>query len=229
MTTNGVPGVTEIVVGDTVTPVGKPFTATAIVPLKPAIAVLLSVTCPLAPGISPSVPGVAVSAKSAFDGPVPAVTVNATETLVLRVPDAPYTFTVVVPSAASAAAVTVNVVLEPTFTVVVAGETVTPVGSPLTETCTDPVKLFALLGVTVMLLALSLSDRHCGVGTERKGAAVGRPPPPLDGGAAAGNQRNQTQTQKAEKGKSRVTHAAPDAGTLLFLHTAYGGPFAASS
>src|SRR5438270_5064008 len=81
VTTNGVPGVTEIVAGDTVTPVGKPFTATATAPLKPAIAVLLSVTSPLPPGISASVPGVAVSAKSALDGPVPAVTVNATEVL----------------------------------------------------------------------------------------------------------------------------------------------------
>jgi hypothetical protein len=43
----------------------------------------------------------------------------------------------------------VNVVLEPTATVAVAGDTVTPAGSPLTETSTDPVKLFALLGVTV--------------------------------------------------------------------------------
>jgi hypothetical protein len=46
----------------------------------------------------------------------------------------------------------VNVVLEPIVIVAVAGETVTPLGSPLTETCTDPVKLSALLGVTVMVL-----------------------------------------------------------------------------
>jgi hypothetical protein len=47
--------------------------------------------------------------------------------------------------------VSVNVVLDPTFIVVVEGETVTPEGKPLTETCTDPVKPFALAGVTVML------------------------------------------------------------------------------
>jgi hypothetical protein len=80
---------------------------------------------------------VALSVKSAFDGgPVgpDAVTVKATGMLVLRVPDAPYTLTVVVPTTASAAAVSVNVVLDPTATVAVAGDTVTPEGSPLTET-----------------------------------------------------------------------------------------------
>ena len=50
VTTTGLFAVTEMVDGDTVTPVGRPATATAIVPLKPSIAVLLSVTCPLAPG-----------------------------------------------------------------------------------------------------------------------------------------------------------------------------------
>jgi hypothetical protein len=59
---------------------------------------------------------------------------------------------VVVPSPASAAAVNVKVVLEPVVSVAVAGDTVTPLGSPLTETCTDPVKSFALLGVTVIVL-----------------------------------------------------------------------------
>ena len=76
VTTTGVPGVTEMVVGDTVTPVGKPFTATAIVPLKPFTAVPVSVTCPLPPWVSASGLGVAVSIKSAVGGPVPAVTVN---------------------------------------------------------------------------------------------------------------------------------------------------------
>jgi len=117
-------------------------------PFTPSTAVLLSVTCPLAPGASDSVAGVAFSVKSLPEGPA-AVTVNETGMLVLRVPDAPCTLTVVVPRAASAAAVSVNVVLEPMATVAVAGDTVTPVGSPLTETSTDPVKLFALFGVTV--------------------------------------------------------------------------------
>jgi hypothetical protein len=151
VTITGVPGVTEIVAGDAVTPVGKPFTATAIVPLKPFNAVLLSVTSPLPPWVSASVLGAAVSVKSGVTGTVSGVTVSATGALVLRVPDAPYTFTVVVPNAASAAAVSVNVVLDPTFIMVVEGETVTPAGKPLTETCTDPVKPFALAGVTVML------------------------------------------------------------------------------
>jgi hypothetical protein len=126
--------VTEIVDGDTVTPVGRPCNVTEIAPLKPSIAVLLSVTCPLAPCASDSVTGVAFSVKSPSEGGPDAATVNATEMLVLRVPEAPYTLTFVVPTAASAAAVSVNVVLEPTVTVAVAGETVTPVGSPLKET-----------------------------------------------------------------------------------------------
>jgi hypothetical protein len=129
--------VTEMVDGDTVTPVGRPATVTAIAPLKPPIAVLLSVTCPLAPGTSASVLGVALSVKSVSEGgPVDpdAVTVNETGMLVLRVPDAPNTLAVVVPTAASAAAVSVNVVLEPMAIVAVAGDAVTPEESPLTET-----------------------------------------------------------------------------------------------
>jgi hypothetical protein len=98
------------------------------------------------------VAGVAVSVKSPGEDTVSAVTVSATEALVLRVPEAPYTFTIVVPSAASDAALNLKVVLDPTFIVVVAGETVTPAGRPLTETCTDPEKPFALFGVTVMVL-----------------------------------------------------------------------------
>jgi hypothetical protein len=77
VTTTGLPGVNEIVDGDTVTPVGNPLTATAIVPVKPCTAVLLSVTCPLPPWVSASELGAAVSVKSGVEGPVPpAVTVN---------------------------------------------------------------------------------------------------------------------------------------------------------
>ena len=139
VTTTGLFALNEIVAGDAVTPLGRLFTAIAIVPAKLPVTALLSVTCPLAPGVSVSVAGDAVSVKS----PVPVVadvTVRAIEALVLRVPDAPYTFTVLVPSAASAAAVSVNVVLDPIATVAFAGDTVTPVGRPLTETWIDPAK-----------------------------------------------------------------------------------------
>jgi hypothetical protein len=71
---------------------------------------------------------------------VAAVTVRAIEVLVLRVPDAPFTFTALEPTAASAAAVNVSVVLDPIATVAFAGDTVTPVGRPLTETLIDPAK-----------------------------------------------------------------------------------------
>jgi hypothetical protein len=152
VTTTGVFGVTEIVVGDAVTPVGKPLTATAIVPVKPPVAVLLNVTCPLVPCVRARVLGAAVRVKSPVEMGVVATTVSATGVLVLSIPDEPYTFTVVVPSPASAAAVNVKVVLEPMVNVAVAGDTVTPLGSPLTETCTGPVKSFALLGVTVIVL-----------------------------------------------------------------------------
>lgn len=138
----GLNGSTVIFDGETVTPVGRPLTATAIVPLKPFKAVLFSVTCALAPGVSIIVAGVAVSVKSplAGGGVVTAVTVSATDVFELRVPDAPYILTVLVPTAASAAAVSVNVVLAPIATVAFAGDTVTPAGRPLSEICIDPVK-----------------------------------------------------------------------------------------
>src|SRR3954454_23360292 len=107
----GLYGSTVIFDGDTVTPVGRPLTTTVIVPLKPLKAVLFSVTWALAPGVTIIVAGVAVSVKSPLvgggggGGVVTAVTVSATDVFVLRVPDAPYTLTVLVPTAASAAAV----------------------------------------------------------------------------------------------------------------------------
>jgi hypothetical protein len=133
----GLFGVTVMVDGDTVTPVGRPLTATMIVPLKSPSAVLLSFTCALAPGVNVNVLGAAVSVKSTPGGgftTVVAVTVSATEVFALTLPDAPYTFTVLVPTAAPAAAVSLNVALVPIVTVAFAGETVTPDGKPLTET-----------------------------------------------------------------------------------------------
>jgi hypothetical protein len=133
--TIGLFGVTVILEGDTVTPVGSPLTATAIVPLKSPSPVLFSVTCALAPGVSVSVLGAAVNVKSVPAGgfTVVAVTVTETEVSLLSVPDAPYTFTVLVPTAASVVAFNVNVVLEPIATVALAGAIVTPAGRPLTE------------------------------------------------------------------------------------------------
>ena len=129
----GFAGVTEIVEGDIVTPVGRPLTATAMVPLKPLIAALFNVTCAVPPGSIVTVAGDAVRVKSGLTGTTD-VTVTATGTFALRVPDAPYTFIVVVPTAASDAAVSVNVVLDPVWTVAFAGAAVTPVGSPPMET-----------------------------------------------------------------------------------------------
>jgi hypothetical protein len=99
--------------------------------------VLLSFTGPLAPGVNVNVLGAAVSVKSTPGGgftTVVAVNVSATEVFALRLPDAPYTFTELVPTAAPAAAVSLNVALAPIATVAFAGETVTPDGKPLTET-----------------------------------------------------------------------------------------------
>src|SRR6201987_1271804 len=139
-------GVTEIVEGDTVTPVGRPLTATAMVPLKPLSAALFSVTCAVAPGAIVTVAGDAVSVKSLVSGgaTVVAVTVNATGMFALNVPDAPFTLAVVVPTTASDAPVSVNVVLDPVATVAFAGVIVTPEGSPLMETSIDPLKPLAL-------------------------------------------------------------------------------------
>jgi hypothetical protein len=138
-----------MVEGETVTPVGSPFTATATVPAKPAIAVLFSVTGALAPGVRVSVLGAAVSVKSfGLAGPL-AVTERATDVFALRLPDTPFTVTVLEPTAAVDAALSVKLVLLPALMVAVAGETVTPDGRPLTETATEPLKLLELLGVTV--------------------------------------------------------------------------------
>ena len=71
----GFAGVTEIVEGDTVTPVGRPLTATATVPLKPLIPALFNVTCAVPPGAIVTVAGDAVRVKSAAVGPTIA-TVN---------------------------------------------------------------------------------------------------------------------------------------------------------
>jgi hypothetical protein len=100
---------------------------------------------------------------------------------VLRFPDAPYTFTIVVPTAASDAALNLKVVLDPTFIVVVAGEAVTPAGSPLTETCTDPVKPFALFGVTVMVLLCPWTMVTAVSAPTVNVPGVVVPPPPLLG------------------------------------------------
>jgi hypothetical protein len=132
----GLFGVTVMVDGDTVTPVGRPLTATMIVPLNSPSAVLLNVTGALAPGVNANVLGAAVSVKSVPAGgftTVVAVTVSATEVFVLRLPEAPYTFTALVPTDAFAAALSLNVALAPIATVAFAGETVTPDGKPLTE------------------------------------------------------------------------------------------------
>jgi hypothetical protein len=163
--TKGLFGVTEMVDGETLTPAGRPCTATEMAPLNVPVAVLLSVTCPLAPGVSVSVPGETASVKS----PAVAVafTVSDKDVLALALPETPCTVTVLEPMAAVEEAVKVNVVLAPTVTVAFAGAIVTPAGSPLTEIWMEPAKLFALLGVTVKV---RLSP--CAIVTDESAASV---------------------------------------------------------
>ena len=132
-----------------VTPVGRPWTATAIVPLKPSFAVALNVTCPLAPCARLNVAGCAVSVKLPPVGVVAAVTTNETDVRAFSAPDMPCTTSVLVPIAASAAAVTVNVVAAPAATVAFAGVRVQPEGIPLTPTWTEPLNPSEPLDVTV--------------------------------------------------------------------------------
>ena len=227
VTTTGLFGLNEIVEGDAVTPVGRSFTAIAIVPLKLPLAVLLSVTCPLAPGVSVSVVGAAVTVNSPLPGGFVAVTVSATEVFALRVPDEPYTFTVLVPTAASAAAVSVNVVLDPIATDRIRWRYRHARRQATHRNLNGSRELIRAGRRHRQGDALPLRNRQRRFCSQREGAAIGRAAT-AHRRAATGNQRNQTKAQQAKKGNSHVTHTAPGAGTLFER----GGPsdhFAAMS
>lgn len=129
---------------EAVTPLGKPETENPTVPLKPPCAFTVMALPPLAPGLMLTAVGVAVRVKPE----AAAVTVRPIVTLADSEPDVPVTVTVAVPAGAFEAALKFSGMLLPDG---VPHAAVTPEGTPLTETVTEPLK--PLCGASVMVLA----------------------------------------------------------------------------
>jgi hypothetical protein len=120
----------EAGLNDTVTPLGRPETLRATLPVKPLFGVTVIVLVPMAPCTTFN-----GEAESVNDAGVE--TVKAIATVAVRLPDLPVTVTVAVPAAAVAPAVNVRVL----DVVALAGlnDAVTPLGSPATVRATAPV------------------------------------------------------------------------------------------
>lgn len=148
----GVPGVSEADAGLAVTPAGNPLTATLAVPVKPFTAVAVTWTgCPVPPMVRPRDWGLRASEKSACAGGG-AVTVMASETVCVSVPEVPVKVAVADPAAVPAGAYTLRTVIAgadpgPGVSVTDDGCTFTPVGKPEKATCTLEEK--PLTGVAV--------------------------------------------------------------------------------
>jgi hypothetical protein len=127
-----------------VTPAGSPEAASATVPVKPFCALMAMLLTPLAPPAKLTLAGVAESVNVAG-----AVMVSAMLAFAVNAPDVPVTVTVEIPAVAPAPALIVTVLA----CVELAGlnVAVTPVGRPLAEKLTVPLKVPR--GVTVMALA----------------------------------------------------------------------------
>jgi len=126
-----------------VTPLGRPEAVSATVPANPPWPLMAMVLVMFAPCARLRLAGVAESVK-----PGGGVTVRAMVVLLVAVPEAPDTVIVEVPAAALLDALKVSVLV---FVDAVGLKVaVTPVGSPLTENVTVPLK--PLCGVTVMVL-----------------------------------------------------------------------------
>jgi hypothetical protein len=132
---------------DAVTPLGNPLAERATLPVKPFIAAMETVVAPLAPCTTLSVAGDTEMPKFAA-----AVTVSVTVVVCERLPEVPVMVIVDDPVAAVLLADRVSVLVP----VVLAGlnDAVTPLGSPLAERATLPVKPF--VGATVMVVVLLL-------------------------------------------------------------------------
>lgn len=118
-------GVTGLVENVAVTPVGKPLALSVVAELKPPVLVTVIVLVPLAPCVTVTEAGDALTLKF---GVAAEFTVSATVVLAVRLPDVPVIVTVEVPVVAVLLAVRVNVLVE------VAGfvpkVAVTPLGKP---------------------------------------------------------------------------------------------------
>lgn len=128
-----------------VTPVGRPVAESATEPVKPFCGVTLMVVVPLPPCATVSEVGEEASVKLAV---ADAATVTVTVVLAVKLPDVPLIVTVEAPGEAVEPAVSVSVpVLVVGFGEKVA---VTPVGRPVAEKVTEPVKPFS--GVTAIVV-----------------------------------------------------------------------------
>lgn len=127
---------------EAVTPLGSPDAVRVTLPLNPLLGVTVMVSVPLAPAVTLS-----MAAEAAIEKLAGAATVRVIPTVALRLPDLPVSVTVVVPKAALALAVKLNVLA----VAVLAGlnNAVTPLGSPETVRLTALLNPFA--GATVML------------------------------------------------------------------------------
>lgn len=123
------------VAGIAATPLGRPLSATWIVPVKPFCAVADTVNgSELPPACSVSVAGVTERLKSGGGGA--SDTASESSRLWLRLPEAPCSVIVAVVGCMLCAAVNVTVWAAPGVTLTVEGEAVTPCGRPLNETLT---------------------------------------------------------------------------------------------
>lgn len=144
------PGVRVSVEGLTVTPVGRPESATATEPVNPLTAAAARLTdWPAAPAVSVRDVGLALKVKSAVVAA--AETVSATAADWLREPDFPVMVTVELPADAEDAAVNVTFCATPGVRESEAGLAVTPVGRPLTVTATVALKPLVAAASTVKL------------------------------------------------------------------------------
>jgi hypothetical protein len=124
-----------------------------------------------------AVAGVADNTKSAGDGG--GVISRANVVAWLFDPEVPVSVIVAVPEVEFEAAVTVSFWAPPTFNINVAGETITPVGKPLTDTATAPLDPETALTVTcTVVVAPGAILTLLGVAVSEKSAVL-EPPHPV--------------------------------------------------
>ena len=148
-----------------VTPVGRPETFSATVPLKPYSGFTVIALVLVAPGATLTLVGDAERVN--VGGPV---TVSVSRTVLVRLPDVPLIVIVVGPAAAEAATVSVSVLL----VVAAAGlnDAVTPVGRPDAVRFTVPLKPFSGLMVMVLVPVVPGAMESASVDDERPNAGA---------------------------------------------------------
>lgn len=174
LTCCGVPGVRFTVPGEAVTPAGSPLMATWMGPVNPLSAVADKVAdCVAPPVVRVTVVGLTAIAKSGADAA--AVTFNWKDALWLRVPEVPTNWTEAVPVVAFAAAEKLICCGVPGVRLSVAGDAVTPVGSPLIVTWTVPVNPLRAVAESVTACAEppALSDTVVGLTVRLKSGGGG--------------------------------------------------------